>query len=44
VNARVVAATHRELKDAVAKGAFREDLYFRLAAFIITVPRPAEPA
>jgi len=38
VNARVVAATNRDLKDAVGKGAFREDLYFRVSAFVITVP------
>ena len=38
VNARVVAATNRDLRAAVDVGTFREDLFFRLGAFIITVP------
>jgi two-component system response regulator HydG len=38
VNVRVVSATHRDLKAAVAEGAFREDLYQRLKVFIIQLP------
>jgi DNA-binding NtrC family response regulator len=38
VNARVVAATNRDLRAAVDAGSFRQDLYFRLGAFVIAVP------
>jgi PAS domain S-box-containing protein len=38
VNVRVIAATHRDLKEMAAKGKFREDLYFRLNVFPIRMP------
>tara|TARA_B100000780_G_scaffold59764_1_gene38277 strand:- start:197 stop:1558 length:1362 start_codon:yes stop_codon:yes gene_type:complete len=35
---RIVAATNRNLKVAIMERSFREDLYFRLSAFKITIP------
>jgi len=46
VNLRVLAATHRPLKEMAEAGAFRADLYFRLAGLELDVPplreRPAD--
>jgi transcriptional regulator of acetoin/glycerol metabolism len=38
VNFRLVAATHRDLKDAIAKGTFRMDLFYRIAVTTVSIP------
>ncbi|MFK8031241.1 MAG: sigma 54-interacting transcriptional regulator [Gammaproteobacteria bacterium] len=42
IDVRIIAATHCNLKELVAEGKFREDLYYRLQVFPIHVPALSE--
>jgi len=38
VDVRIVCATHQDLKSLIKEGRFREDLYYRLAEIVVTIP------
>ncbi|GAO34890.1 Fis family transcriptional regulator [Sulfuricella sp. T08] len=38
VDVRIVCATHQNLKEMIAAGSFREDLYYRLSEIVVTIP------
>jgi transcriptional regulator with GAF, ATPase, and Fis domain len=42
VDVRIVAATHRDLAEMVARGTFRQDLWYRVNVFPILIPRLAD--
>ena len=48
VDTRIVCATHQNLEQMIEGGAFREDLYYRLAEIVVRIPalkdRPGDPA
>ncbi len=43
INARILAATNRDLEQAVAQGNFRRDLYFRLNVLTLRIPPLVQP-
>jgi two-component system NtrC family response regulator len=44
VDVRVVCATHRNLRERITEGAFREDLFYRLTEMIVNIPPLRERA
>jgi DNA-binding NtrC family response regulator len=42
VDVRIIAATHKNMETLISEGAFRQDLWFRLAGFELTVPSLSE--
>ncbi|MBU1690909.1 MAG: PEP-CTERM-box response regulator transcription factor [Gammaproteobacteria bacterium] len=38
VDVRIVCATHQNLKEMIAAGSFREDLYYRLSEIVVSIP------
>ncbi len=44
VDVRVVCATHQNLRDLIAEGNFREDLFYRLSEVVLTIPPLSERA
>jgi len=44
VDVRIVCATHQNLKEMIAAGSFREDLYYRLSEIVVTIPPLRERA
>jgi len=44
VDVRIVCATHQNLRERITAGSFREDLFYRLAEIVVTVPPLRERA
>ena len=42
MNVRIVAATNRNLQEAIKTGRFRQDLFFRLDVLTVEMPRLSE--